>query len=170
MSNVAIITGAGSGFGLGLSQKLASNGWVVYAGDKNPETLKQFKGSTIKPLPLDVTDAKAVQAAVDKVIKAEGSMDLMVANAGYGNFSSVEETTPEQVRAIFEVNFFGVENCVRAVLPQMRKQRSGRILMTTSVVAHVSLVGLAENPVATASNMVGLEDAGQKTLAFGKFS
>ena len=142
MSKVAIVTGAGSGFGLGLSQKLASNGWVVYAADKNPEALKQFKGSAINLLPLDVTDAKAVQAAVNKVIKAEGSIDLMVANAGYGNFSSVEETTPEQVRAIFEVNFFGVENCVRAVLPQMRKQRSGRILMTTSVVAHVSLVGL----------------------------
>jgi NAD(P)-dependent dehydrogenase (short-subunit alcohol dehydrogenase family) len=142
MSNVAIITGAGSGFGLGLSHKLASAGWVVYAADKNPQALEQFKGSLIKPLPLDVTDAKAVKTAVERVIKAEGSIDLMVANAGFGNFSSVEETTPEQVRAIFEVNFFGVENCVRAVLPQMRKQKSGRILMTTSVVAHVSLVGL----------------------------
>lgn len=142
MSNVAIITGAGSGFGLGLSQKLSQNGWVVYAADKNPEALKQFKDTAIKPLPLDVTDAKAVQTAVNKVIKAEGSIDLMVANAGYGTFTSVEETTAEQVRAIFEVNFFGVENCVRAVLPQMRKQKSGRILMTTSVVAHVSVVGL----------------------------
>ena len=142
MSNVAIITGAGSGFGLGLSQKLSQNGWVVYAADKNPDALKQFNDTAIKPLPLDVTDAKAVQTAVEKVIKAEGSIDLMVANAGYGTFTSVEETTPEQVRAIFEVNFFGVENCVRAVLPQMRKQKSGRILMTTSVVAHVSLVGL----------------------------
>lgn len=142
MSNVAIITGAGSGFGLGLSHKLANNSWVVYAADKNPEALEQFKDSKIKPLPLDVTDAKAVQVAVEKIVEAEGSIDLMVANAGFGNFSSVEETTPEQVRAIFEVNFFGVENCVRAVLPQMRKQRSGRILMTTSVVAHVSLVGL----------------------------
>ena len=142
MSNVAIITGAGSGFGLGLSHKLATAGWVVYTADNNPEALKQFENSSIKPLPLDVTDAKAVRAAVDKVVKTEGSIDLMVANAGYGNFSSVEETSPEAVRAIFEVNFFGVENCVRAVLPQMRKQRSGRILMTTSVVAHVSLVGL----------------------------
>lgn len=142
MSNVAIITGAGSGFGLGLSQKLAQNGWVVYATDKNPESLKQFDHPNIKPLPLDVTNAKAVQAAANKIIKAEGSVDLLVANAGYGNFSSVEETSPEQVRAIFEVNFFGIENCIRAVLPQMRKQRSGRILMTTSVVAHVSLVGL----------------------------
>lgn len=142
MSNVAIITGAGSGFGLGLSQKLSENGWVVYAADKNMDALKQFKDTSIKPLPLDVTDAKAVQTAVDEVIESEGSIDLMVANAGYGTFTSVEETTPEQVRAIFEVNFFGVENCVRAVLPQMRKQKSGRILMTTSVVAHVSLVGL----------------------------
>jgi NAD(P)-dependent dehydrogenase (short-subunit alcohol dehydrogenase family) len=142
MSKVAIVTGAGSGFGLGLSHKLAKNGWVVYAADKNPESLKQFDSSSILPLPLDVTDSAKVTEAFSKVIDAEGSIDLMVANAGYGNFSSVEEMTQEEVRRIFDVNVFGVENCVRAVLPQMRKQRSGRILMTTSVVAHVSLVGL----------------------------
>ena len=66
----------------------------------------------------------------------------MVANAGFGNFSSIEETTPEEVQKLFAVNVFGVEKCIRAVLPQMRKQGSGRILMTASVVAHVSLVGL----------------------------
>jgi len=142
MSKVAIITGAGSGFGLGLSNKLAASGWVVYAADKNPEALKQFNTSNPKPLPLDVTDADEVSQAVEKVIQTEGSIDLMVANAGYGNFSSVEEMTKDEVRRIFDVNVFGVENCVRAVLPQMRKQGSGRILMTTSVVAHVSLVGL----------------------------
>jgi NAD(P)-dependent dehydrogenase (short-subunit alcohol dehydrogenase family) len=142
MSNVAIITGAGSGFGLGLSQELADRGWTVFAADKNPEALKQFAKTSINPLPLDVTDAAAVKKAFQSVIKKAGSIDLVVANAGFGHFASVEETTSEQVQQIFAVNVFGVENCVRAALPQMRKQKSGRILMTTSVVAHVSLVGL----------------------------
>jgi NADP-dependent 3-hydroxy acid dehydrogenase YdfG len=130
MSNVAIITGAGSGFGLGLAKELTERGWVVYATDRDSVALEKAKEFGAITRRMDVTD----RADVDAVVK--------VANAGYGNFSSVEETTPEEVRRIFEVNVFGVENSIRAVLPQMRKQRSGRIIMTTSVVGHVSLVGL----------------------------
>ena len=142
MSKVAIITGAGSGFGFGLAKELCALGWTVYAADKNPAAAKATKEFGAIPLTMDVTSDKDVVAGVKKVIKSEGQIDLLVANAGFGNFSSVEETSSEQVRAIYEVNFFGVERCIRAVLPQMRKQGSGRILITTSVVAHVSLVGL----------------------------
>lgn len=142
MSNVAIITGGGSGFGLGLSKELAARGWVVYAADKNPASLTQVSEFGAIGLELDVTNQKQVSDAVAKVIAKEGRIDLLVANAGFGNFSSVEEMTSKQVEQIFAVNVFGIEKCVRAVLPQMRKQGSGRILMTTSVVAHVSLVGL----------------------------
>ena len=142
VSKVAIITGAASGFGLGLSKELVSRGWVVYGADKNPETIKAVEEFGGIALVMDVTDPNGVKASVEQIIQDQGRIDLLVANAGFGNFSSVEETTSEEVRRIFDVNFFGVESCVRAVLPQMRKQRSGRILMTTSVVAHVSLVGL----------------------------
>lgn len=142
MSNVAIITGAGSGFGLGLTKKLLAANWVVYGADISPDGLETLKALGAKPLKLDVTSDKEVNAGVAKVIKEQSRVDLMVANAGYGSFSSVEETTSEQVRAIFDVNVFGVERCIKAVLPQMRLQGSGRIIATTSVVAHVSLVGL----------------------------
>ena len=142
MSNVAIITGAGSGFGLDLSKELLSRGWIVYSTDKDESALETPKSLGAKTIRMDVTSDQDVESAVNQVISAEGRIDLMVANAGFGNFASIEETTPEKVRALFEVNVFGVERCIRAVLPQMRKQRSGRILMTASVVAHVSLVGL----------------------------
>lgn len=142
MSNVAIITGAGSGFGLELAKQLVARGWVVYATDKDEAALDNPKAFGAKAIRMDVTSDSDVAKAVGQVIKAEGRIDLMVANAGFGNFASIEETTQEKVRALFEVNVFGVERCIRAVLPQMRKQRSGRILMTASVVAHVSLVGL----------------------------
>lgn len=142
MSKVALITGGASGFGLGLAKELTQRGWVVYAADKNTAAAKETASFGAKPLTMDVTKDESVTKGVNKVIKEQGRIDLLVANAGFGNFSSVEETSREQVRAIFDVNVFGIERCIRAVLPQMRKQRSGRILMTTSVVAHVSLVGL----------------------------
>ena len=142
MSKVALITGAASGFGLGLAKDLTARGWIVYAADKNKSAAQATKEFGAVPLVMDVTKDIDVTKGVAKIIKEQGQIDLLVANAGYGNFSSVEETTSDQVHQIFDVNFFGVERCIRAVLPQMRKQRSGRILITTSVVAHVSLIGL----------------------------
>lgn len=142
MSNVAIITGAGSGFGLELSKKLLAKDWIVYAADIDKAALERAATFGARPLQFDVTSDKQVTDGVAKVIKETGRVDLMVANAGFGTFASVEETTPERVRALFEVNVFGVERSIRAVLPQMRKQGSGRILITASVVATVSLVGL----------------------------
>jgi NAD(P)-dependent dehydrogenase (short-subunit alcohol dehydrogenase family) len=142
MSNVAIITGAGSGFGLGLAKELVARGWVVYGADISRDGLHDIASAGAKPLKLDVTSDTQVAAGVAKVIKEQGRIDLMVANAGYGSFTSVEETSSEDVRKIFDVNVFGVERCTKAVLPQMRSQGSGRIIATTSVVAHVSLVGL----------------------------
>ena len=142
MSNVAIITGAASGFGFGLSKELLAKGWVVYATDRDSAALSVIESAGAIARRMDVTIDKDVNDLVKEVIADQGRIDLMVANAGYGTFASIEETTPEEVQNLFAVNVFGVERCFRAVLPQMRKQGSGRILMTASVVAHVSLVGL----------------------------
>jgi NADP-dependent 3-hydroxy acid dehydrogenase YdfG len=142
MSNVAIITGAASGFGFELSKKLLGLGWVVYATDVNKEALAAIAEHGAIPMKLDVTLDADFDKVVKKVIKDQDRIDLMVANAGFGSFSAVEETSPEKVRQLFEVNVFGVERSIRAVLPQMRKQRSGRIVMVTSVVGTVSLAGL----------------------------
>ena len=142
MSKVALITGAGSGFGLGLAKKLVDKGWIVYAADKNAKAAKATAEFGANPLTMDVTSDSSVENGVKKIVREQKRIDLLVANAGFGNFSAVEETSSEKIREIFEVNVFGVERCIKAVLPQMRKQKSGRIVMTTSVVAHVSLVGL----------------------------
>lgn len=139
---VAIITGAASGFGLGLCKSLRDKGWVVYGADKNQDALASLQAEGINPLLMDVTNDEQVSAGVESVIKKEGRVDLLAANAGYGGFAGIEDMSQAAVRQMFEVNFFGVERCIRAVLPQMRKQRSGRILITASVVAHVSLAGL----------------------------
>lgn len=142
MKQVAIITGAGSGFGYELSRKLKDRGWVVYGADRDTGSFHKLHEHGIKTLEMDVTRDDQVFGGVNYVIEQEGQIDLMVANAGYGGFSSIEEASSETVRNMFEVNVFGVERCIRAVLPQMRAQKSGRILITASVVAHVSLAGL----------------------------
>jgi NADP-dependent 3-hydroxy acid dehydrogenase YdfG len=142
MSKVAIITGAASGFGFELSKKLLGEGWVVYAADRNAEGLKAITELGAKPLVMDVTSDEQVEKGVAQAIDDQGRVDLLVANAGFGNFSAIEETSRQEVQNLFEVNVFGVERCIRAVLPTMRAQRSGRILITASVVAHVSLAGL----------------------------
>ena len=116
MSKVALITGAGSGFGLGLAKELRSLGWVVYAADKNADAAKKTAEFGAIPMKMDVTNDKDVQSGVAKIIKAQGQIDLLVANAGYGNFSSVEETTSEQVHGIFDVNFFGVERSILSLI------------------------------------------------------
>ncbi len=142
MTQVALVTGAASGFGFEISKELRQRGWVVYATDLRLEPLERAEYFGAKIAQLDVTNDQQVAQVVSDIIAAEGRIDVLIANAGYGNFGSIEETSPEAVRNMFEVNFFGVERCVRAVLPHMRAQKSGRILITTSIVAHVSLVGL----------------------------
>jgi NADP-dependent 3-hydroxy acid dehydrogenase YdfG len=142
MSKVAIITGAGSGFGFELTKKLLTAGWVVYATDKNAESLAAAASHGAHTITVDVTRDQDVESAVSQIMREQGQIDLLVANAGFGSFAAIEETSPEQVRNLFEVNVFGVERSIRAVLPHMRQQRSGRILISASVVAHVSLVGL----------------------------
>jgi NAD(P)-dependent dehydrogenase (short-subunit alcohol dehydrogenase family) len=142
MSQVAVITGAASGFGFELSKSLHAKGWTVYGADKNKAALKNLDAMGIKTLVMDVTSDTQVKNGINKVIKTENRIDLVVANAGYGGFAGIEDLSHEAVRQMFEVNVFGVDRTIRAALPQMRKQRSGRIIVTASVVAHVSLVGL----------------------------
>lgn len=139
---VALITGAASGFGRDLALELNGRGFLVIATDINRERLKELKPLGIQTEVLDVSNQVEVDRVFDKVAKSHGRLDVLVANAGYGNFGSIEETSAEAVRRMFEVNLFGVERCVRAALPIMRAQGAGRILVTTSIVSHVSLAGL----------------------------
>lgn len=142
MSKVALITGAASGFGFELSKLLHAKGWLVYGADKNKTALKNLEQLGIKTLLMDVTSDAQVTNGFKKLLKEQNQIDLVVANAGYGGFAGIEDLSQEATRQMFEVNVFGVERTIRAALPQMRKQRSGRIIVTASVVAHVSLVGL----------------------------
>jgi NAD(P)-dependent dehydrogenase (short-subunit alcohol dehydrogenase family) len=121
MSKVAVITGAASGFGFELSKSLHNKGWIVYGADKNKTALKSLEALGIKTLVMDVTSDTQVKNGINKVIKNEERIDLVVANAGYGGFAGIEDLSHEAVRQMFEVNVFGVDRTATDAQAAQRK-------------------------------------------------
>ncbi|WP_115515034.1 MULTISPECIES: oxidoreductase [Xanthomonas] len=122
---VALVTGASSGIGLAAATQLAAVGYTVYGTSRRGADAGQ-RGFPL--LALDVTDDASVQAAIATLQTREGRIDLLVNNAGIGITGAAEESSIEQVRALFDTNVHGVVRVTNAVLPIMRAQRSGRIL------------------------------------------
>ncbi|WP_029947380.1 oxidoreductase [Leifsonia aquatica] len=132
-SRVAIVTGASSGIGGSAALELAELGFTVYAAARRVERMEHLRASGIRPISLDVTDEASLTAAVARIIEVEGRIDVLVNNAGYGSFGSVEEVPLDEGRRQFDVNLFGAIRLTQLVIPHMRKQRSGRIINVTSI-------------------------------------
>jgi short-subunit dehydrogenase len=122
---VALVTGASSGIGKAAAQALRRDGWRVFGTSR-----KQMPDAEdgIEMLVCDVTDDASAQSVVSEALNRAGRLDLLVNNAGIGVTGAAEESSMEQVRALFETNFLGVVRMTNAALPVMRKQGSGRIL------------------------------------------
>ena len=134
MKRVCILTGGSSGIGLAAAELLAQNGFTVY------ELSRSGKGTAeIHHITADVTDAAQVRAAVSEVLAAEGQIDLLVCNAGFGISGAVEFTDPADAYAQLNVNFFGALHCIQAVLPTMRAQKAGHIVLVSSVAAPIAI-------------------------------
>jgi NAD(P)-dependent dehydrogenase (short-subunit alcohol dehydrogenase family) len=135
---VAIVTGSSSGIGLESALLLARNGYNTYATMRSPEkdtsikTAVQKEGLPIRAVQLDVTDDSSVKNAVDHIISEAGRIDVLVNNAGYGLGGAFEDLSMEEIKSQYETNLFGLIRVTQAVLPTMRKQRSGRILNLSS--------------------------------------
>lgn len=143
MKKVVLITGASSGFGKVTAHKLLdSDQWTVYAGARRVEQMEDLAAKGARVLRLDVTQDADVQTAAATMVEAEGRIDALLANAGYGSYGMIESVPMEEIQYQYDVNVFGVARCLKAVLPQMRKQRSGRIVITESIVSHISTLGL----------------------------
>ena len=140
-SRVWFITGASTGFGRKFAEAVLAKGDRVVATARKPESvadLERQDPSRARAVRLDVTDLTQVKAAVQTAIDAFGRIDVLVNNAGYGLLGAVEEVSDAQIRQQFDTNLFGLLNVTRAVLPLLRKQRSGHILNVTSVGGQVS--------------------------------
>ena len=124
-----LITGASSGLGAAMAERMVARGWRVFGTSRKPRP----DSDGIEWIPLDVCDDASVKAALGEVSDRVGTLDGLVCNAGWGIYGSVEETELEKARAQFETNFFGVLRVLTPVLASMRAQNSGRILFIGSL-------------------------------------
>jgi NAD(P)-dependent dehydrogenase (short-subunit alcohol dehydrogenase family) len=158
---VWFITGCSTGFGRELALAVLDKGWRAVVTARQPDSLAEFAtryGERALVLELDVTQRGQIDRAVERTLQQFGRIDVLVNNAGYGYLSAIEEGGDQDVRDMFEVNFFGVAETIKAVLPAMRKQHAGHIVNITSV------GGLIGNPgsgyyAATKFAVEGLSEA-----------
>jgi NAD(P)-dependent dehydrogenase (short-subunit alcohol dehydrogenase family) len=134
-----LVTGAGRGLGIDIAQKALAAGHAVVATGRKADRVLQAIGAhdNLLAVSLDVTDPDAVIAAAQTAVDRYGRIDVLVNNAGNFYAGYFEEISPKQFRAQMETNFFGPLNVTRAILPVMRKQRSGQVITITSTAALV---------------------------------
>ncbi len=135
---VAVVTGSSSGIGYETSLALAREGFLTYATMRNLEKGSGIKSDAdkdslrLKIIQLDVTDDVSVSKAIQSIISDSGRLDVVVNNAGYGLVGAFEDLSLDEIRQQYETNFFGVVRVMQAIIPIMRKQKSGRIINISS--------------------------------------
>ena len=138
----ALITGCSSGIGRAAAVSLHNAGLTVYATARRVDSMADLASKGIHTLALDVTDEASMTAAV-AAVEAEGQIDMLVNNAGYGLYGPVEQLPMDEIRRQFETNFFGLVRLTQLVLPGMRRRGSGRILNVSSMGGRITLPGRA---------------------------
>lgn len=167
---VWFITGASKGMGLEITKAVLSNGGKVIATSRNTETLLEkiadYKGNLL-PVKLDITKEHDVEEAIYKGIEKFGQIDVVVNNAGYNLLGNIEELSDTEFRETMNVNVFALANIIRTVLPHLRRQKSGHIINTSSMMGYM---GYAGNGSYNASKfaVIGLSEAlAQEVAPFG---
>ncbi|HEX9317961.1 MAG TPA: SDR family oxidoreductase [Nitrososphaeraceae archaeon] len=137
-NKVAIVTGSSSGIGYETSIALARDGFITYATMRNLQkgnNIRSFRDKEellLKIIKLDVTDDFSVTNAIESIMSESGRIDVLVNNAGYGLAGAFEDLTMDEIKQQYETNFFGVFRVTQAVIPIMRKQKSGIIVNVSS--------------------------------------
>src|SRR6202795_1072361 len=144
MSKVWLITGSGNGLGRDIAEAALAAGDNVVAGARRTEELAplvQQYGERIKPVRLEVRDEAAAKAAVQSAVDSFGRLDVLVNNAGYGQFAPFEQISAEDFQAVMDTCFYGVGYTTRAAVPVMRKQKSVHIFQVSSVGGRLAFAG-----------------------------
>ncbi|MEM7155489.1 MAG: SDR family oxidoreductase [Myxococcota bacterium] len=144
MSKRIIVTGASGGVGLSTCQLLVEKGHRVAGamrstGGKNEAVAETLRGIGVELIELDVTDQGSVDTGIEQAIEALGGLDVVFNNAGVLTFGLQETLRAEEMHQVFDVNVFGVQRVMRAVLPHFRAQRSGLVLYTSSLIGRVAI-------------------------------
>ena len=129
-NKVILITGASSGLGKACADYLVQKGYTVYGTSRKTQNKSS---STVQMVQMDVNDDASVNKAISSILKKEGVIDVVINNAGWGISGSIEESTIEETKTLFETNFFGTLRVIQHVLPSMRKQHQGMIINVSSI-------------------------------------
>ncbi len=132
-TRVALVTGASSGIGADTALRLKEAGYTVYGAARRTERMSALQDAGVNILSLDVTDDDSIRTAVDSIIRESGRIDVLINNAGYGSYGSIEDVPMVEARAQMEVNVFGLARLTQLVLPHMRAQHSGTVINISSV-------------------------------------
>lgn len=136
MHKVVLITGGSSGIGKSIGEFLHQKQFKVYGTSRNPEN---YPNSIFPILEMDVRNVESINRAVAQLINDNGKLDILINNAGVGITGPLEELPTVEIKNNFETNFFGVIDTIKAVLPQMRSQKSGLIINITSIAGYMGL-------------------------------
>ncbi|CAL2088504.1 Short chain dehydrogenase [Tenacibaculum sp. 190524A05c] len=133
MSKVIIVTGASSGIGKSTALQLIKEGHRVYGVARRLEKMQDIVKAGGKALAMDVTNQSQVKSVIQEILSIEQRIDVLINNAGFAIWGAVEDTSYEDAKRQFEVNIFGLAEVTKAVLPTMRKQKSGKIINISSI-------------------------------------
>ena len=147
MQKVALVTGSSSGIGLETALALAKDGYHTFASMRDVSKSGELENAAkkdnlpIEVMELDVDKEESIITAIKKVMESAGRLDVLVNNAGYGQFGCTEDVSVEDFRKQFETNFFSIVRIIQEVAPIMRNQKSGNIINISSVVGRMGLPG-----------------------------
>jgi short-subunit dehydrogenase len=130
---VALVTGASSGIGKAIAEQLLKDGLIVYVAARRADKMKDLETQGAITLKMDITSEEDLVNGINQIKAAHGGVDVLVNNAGYALYGSVEETTLEDARRQFEVNLFGLARLTQLVIPYMREKRAGTIINMSSM-------------------------------------
>jgi NAD(P)-dependent dehydrogenase (short-subunit alcohol dehydrogenase family) len=130
---VVLVTGASAGMGKDFALRLLAEGYTVYGAARRVERMADLAAAGGQVIALDVTDDASMVAAVERIVREQGRIDVLINNAGYGQFGALEDVPMDEGRRQMETNLIGPARLIQLCLPQMRAQRSGRIINVSSI-------------------------------------
>lgn len=141
MNKIALVTGASSGIGKAIATLLIQQNYTLYAVSRSLSRMKDLHDAGATTLVMDVTKEEEINKVINCITSENGKIDVLVNNAGYGQFGTIEETSSDKARAQFETNVFGLANVTRKALPLLRKGTNPKIINISSIAARVMMPG-----------------------------